>query len=85
MTLKSGAMARCETCGNEYDKCFEVRMGGTSHVFDCFECAIGTLAPKCARCGVTIIGHGVQAYGAIYCCAHCARGEGVDRVRDRVS
>ena len=46
---------------------------------------IGALAPKCARCGVTIIGHGVQAYGAIYCCAHCARGEGVDRVRDRVS
>ena len=47
--------------------------------------AIAALAPKCARCGVAIIGHGVQAYGAIYCCAHCARGEGVDRVRDRVS
>jgi ornithine cyclodeaminase/alanine dehydrogenase-like protein (mu-crystallin family) len=43
------------------------------------------MAPKCARCDVSIIGHGVQAYGAIYCCAHCARGEGVDRVRDRVS
>jgi hypothetical protein len=78
--------ARCERCGNEYDRSFTVLLAdGDRHVFDCFECAIGTLAPKCARCGVAIIGHGVQAYGAIYCCAHCARGEGVDRVRDRVS
>jgi len=77
---------KCERCGNEYDQSFTVLLAnGDRRVFDCFECAIGSLAPKCARCGVSIIGHGVQAYGTIYCCAHCARGEGVDRVRDRVS
>jgi hypothetical protein len=31
---------RCEVCGNMYDKSFEIRMGGESHVFDSFECAI---------------------------------------------
>lgn len=30
-------MAQCEVCGNEYDKAFEVVMGGTSHTFDSFE------------------------------------------------
>ena len=58
---------------------------GDRGVFDSFVCAISVIAPKCTRCGISIVGHGVQAYGAIYCCAHCARGEGVDRVRDRVS
>ena len=24
----------CETCGNTYDKAFEVVMGGTTHTFD---------------------------------------------------
>jgi hypothetical protein len=78
-------MAKCETCGNEYDRAFTVIMGVDRHTFDCFECAIAALAPKCSRCGTRVIGHGVQAYGNIYCGAHCARGEGVDRVKDRVS
>jgi hypothetical protein len=41
-------MARCEVCGNEYDKAFEVTMSGVdSHTFDSFECAIQALAPTC--------------------------------------
>ena len=32
-------MAQCEVCGNEYDKTFEVTLGGQRHVFDSFECA----------------------------------------------
>jgi hypothetical protein len=36
-------MAICETCGNDYDRPFEVAMAGTSHVFDSFECAIHKL------------------------------------------
>ncbi len=27
-------MARCETCGNDYDKSFEVVKDGASHTFD---------------------------------------------------
>jgi hypothetical protein len=27
-------MGRCETCGNEYDKAFEITLAGQSHVFD---------------------------------------------------
>ncbi len=69
-------MAQCEVCGNEYDNVFEVVMAGRSHVFDCFECAIHALAPICSRCGTRVIGHGVEAGGAIYCCSHCAREAG---------
>jgi hypothetical protein len=56
--FKGGDMAKCETCGNDYDKSFEVVMEGRTHTFDSFECAIYTLAPACAHCGVRIVGHG---------------------------
>lgn len=66
-------MPKCETCGNDYDKVFEVVMNGKTHTFDCFECAIQLLAPACAHCGCSIIGHGVEKVGELYCCDHCAR------------
>src|SRR5687767_2857831 len=34
-----GSMAKCEVCGNEYDKTFTVTMAGRPHIFDSFECA----------------------------------------------
>jgi hypothetical protein len=77
-------MATCEVCGNTYDKCFEVRMGGESHIFDSFECAIHLLAPTCAHCGCRIIGHGMETADALYCCAHCAAQHGVHQLEDRV-
>jgi hypothetical protein len=38
-------MARCDQCGNDYDKSFEVTMAGRTMTFDSFECAIQALAP----------------------------------------
>ena len=76
-------MARCELCGNDYDKTFEVVLGGRRHVFDSFECAIHVLAPTCKHCGCKIVGHGVEGEGHLYCCAHCARESGVENVSDR--
>jgi len=76
-------VATCEVCGNEYDKAFEVVQDGESHTFDSFECAIHALAPRCAHCGCAIIGHGVEADGQIFCCAHCASEAGVTGVADR--
>jgi hypothetical protein len=76
-------MAVCQVCGNDYDKAFEVWMGGSSHSFDSFECAIHALAPACDHCGVKISGHGVEKDGAIFCCAHCAGREGAGELRDR--
>jgi hypothetical protein len=74
---------RCETCGNDYDKAFQVTMAGQAHTFDSFECAIHALAPKCDRCGLSIVGHGVEKDDRIFCCAHCAAAAGVDELRDR--
>jgi hypothetical protein len=77
-------MAVCEVCGNEYDKAIEVSVaGGAPRVFDSFECAIHALAPTCTNCGCRVIGHGVEASGAIYCCANCARDAGAKGLQDR--
>jgi hypothetical protein len=76
-------MARCEVCGNDYDKAFEVIVDGDSHTFDSFECAIHALAPTCEHCGCRVIGHGVQAGEAIFCCASCAKHAGARTIRDR--
>jgi hypothetical protein len=75
-------MAKCEVCGNEYYLAFEVVTAGSHHIFDSFECAIHKLAPVCQHCKVKIIGHGIEANGTFYCCANCARHEGVAEVRD---
>jgi len=69
-------MAACEVCGNEYARAFTVRLAGEVHTFDCFECAIHLLAPSCAHCGCTVIGHGVEQDGVIYCCHHCLARQG---------
>ena len=76
-------MARCERCGNDYDKAFQVMMAGKSHTFDSFECAIQSLAPTCAHCSTRIIGHGLEKDSRIFCCDHCAEHEGVKELRDR--
>jgi hypothetical protein len=77
-------MATCDVCGNDYDAAMTVEAPGRgSGTFDSFECAIHALAPTCSHCGCRIIGHGVQAGEAIYCCAHCAAQEGEEGLRDR--
>lgn len=77
------AIGVCEHCGNRYDKSFNVVMAGKSHVFDSFECAIHTLAPRCAHCQCTIIGHGVESGTRFFCCVHCAEEAGVTGLADR--
>lgn len=76
-------MAQCETCGNEYDKAFQVTMRGETHTYDSFECAIHALAPVCKHCGIRIVGHGLESSGNFYCCDHCAKRHGVKGLRDR--
>jgi hypothetical protein len=76
-------MATCDTCGNSYDKAFEVRMGGERFTFDSFECAIHKLAPTCSHCGIRIVGHGLEAAERMFCCAHCAEQAGESGLRDR--
>lgn len=76
-------MTACDTCGNEYDKCFEIVKDGRQYVFDCFECAIHKLAPSCERCGCLVIGHGAENAGRIFCSASCARAGGTAALVDR--
>jgi hypothetical protein len=77
-------MAKCEVCGNDYDKAFTVTAGGRKHTFDSFECAIHALAPVCAHCGCRVIGHGVEDDGTVFCCAHCAASASVAELGDHV-
>jgi hypothetical protein len=78
-------MARCEVCGNDYDKSFTIIQpsSGTPRVFDSFECAIHALAPRCRHCGCAVIGHGVESPSGIFCCVHCAEARGTHGLRDR--
>ncbi len=77
-------MARCDTCGNDYDKAFTITRGDERGTFDSFECAIHAMAPACVHCGCKVLGHGAEHDGKIYCCAHCARHDGVQGIDDRV-
>ena len=76
-------MARCDVCGNEYDKAFTVKTPHASGTFDSFECAIHALAPECSHCGCRIVGHGMEANGEFFCCAHCAGHRGASQMQDR--
>ena len=77
-------IAECATCGNQYDKAFQVTTAdGESFVFDSFECAIQALAPRCEHCNCHVIGHGVEVGGAYFCCTHCADETGKIGTRDR--
>lgn len=76
-------MGKCETCGNVYDKTFEVVKDGYAHTFDSFECAIHALAPKCELCNVRIVGHGLESNGRFFCCDNCAEKAGVRGLKDR--
>lgn len=77
-------MAKCDNCGNDYDKAFQVTgFDERTYTFDSFECAIHALAPLCLHCGVRIIGHGLEKNGRMFCCNHCAEGEGVNELQDR--
>jgi len=76
--------AQCQQCGNQYDKAFEIIWQGKNYYFDCFECAIHVLAPTCKHCGCRIIGHGMEKENIFYCCAQCARHEGIhEELADR--
>lgn len=78
-------MAKCDVCGNEYDKTFQIIQAGKTMTFDSFECAIHAMAPRCKHCGCHVMGHGVEVKGAIYCCAHCAKQSGAQGVSDRAA
>jgi len=76
-------MAKCDVCGNDYDKPIKVDAGGRTGTFDCFECAIHALAPACTHCGCKVIGHGLERDGVVFCCASCAEQSGVVGLVDR--
>lgn len=79
-------MAQCDACGNDYPNAFQVvAADGQRHTFDSIECAARVMAPRCENCDVRILGHGLQAGGRMFCCAHCARAEGVEQLTDHVN
>ena len=63
---------KCDVCGTDHDRAFQVTMRGETYTFDSFECAIHMLADECACCGCRVLGHGIEADGMLYCCTHCA-------------
>jgi len=54
-------MAHAGFCGTAYDTELPSSSRWVDPHLDCFECAIFALAPRCAHCLVTIVGHGSRA------------------------
>ena len=78
---ESHVSTECSHCGNESEFAFRVTAhDGASRVFDSFECAIESLAPRCMHCACRIIGHPVRRGSAAFCCEHCARRAASDAV-----
>lgn len=69
-------MGVCEVCGNHYRDTLKILQHDKTHEFDCFQCAVQSLAPVCASCSCRIIGQGVEEKGFFYCGAHCLRMSG---------
>ena len=65
----------CEVCGSNGGLCFEVRLGGDSHVFDSFDCALIALSTVCGYCGCRILGHTIVFGNTIYCSYECANDD----------
>ena len=82
--MSTGNTTACATCGNVYDKAFQVTANGQTCTFDVIECAAQKLALACAHGQVRILGHGLEADGRFFCCDHCAERAGVKGLRDRV-
>jgi len=78
-------MATCDVCSNDYDKVMRITQGGKTMTFDSFECAVQAMAPRCPHCECRVLGHGVEAGGVIYCCAHCAKESGKKGIVDRAA
>lgn len=74
-------MEQCDVCGNSYARAFRVILAdGSDGVFDCLECAIERVAPRCKHCGCRVIGHGVESAEVIFCSNHCLRASSSDSV-----
>ena len=78
-------MGVCEVCGNHYKNTIKVMQNNQTHEYDCFQCAIHSLAPLCSSCSCRVIGQGIEKDGFIYCGQHCLRMVGRMRSTDELN
>jgi hypothetical protein len=82
--MKANGNVHCEVCGNGDGGCFEVLLGGVSHIFDSFECAMHAMTPKCEFCGCQVVGHGIKDGSTFFCSYLCANLHTVREYEARV-
>lgn len=78
-------MNKCEVCDGVYENNFTIIIGEKNHEFDCLECAIKVLAPRCSRCGSQILGHIHTKQKKVYCGSLCAWNSNIMPLSDRQS
>ena len=77
-------MARCDVCGNDYDKSFQIVQGRqVAHFRQLRMRHSWHLRRRVSHCGCRIIGHGMEAHGEFFCCAYCAKQSGAPQMKDR--
>ena len=77
-------MGICSLCGNDYDKSFEVTLGGKSYTFDSF--GIRHPSPGPGLRPLRLPDHRArnEVDGRFFCCVHCAETDGVAGLKDRL-
>lgn len=74
VTKQVNLMKSCKKCGQPAQTPVTVRVGaGPQYTFDCFDCAIETLAPRCPECGRSYTGHPVTLGEQRFCSTACAQ------------
>lgn len=64
----------CKKCGQLAQVPVIVQIGQRpQYTFDCLECAIETLGPRCTECGQVYLGRPVEIGGQRFCSAACAQ------------
>lgn len=63
----------CRKCGQAAEIPVTVQVGdGSEYTFDCFDCAVETLAPRCPECGRVYSGRPVAFGEHRFCSSRCA-------------
>ncbi len=64
----------CRKCGRASEVPVTVQFdSGPQYTFDCFDCAVETLAPRCPECGRVYLGRPVPFGDQHFCSTECAQ------------
>ena len=69
--VRDRPLTACESCGHATRNGILITVGGVTHYFDSFQCAIHCMAAECEHCGCRILGRPLEAQQRLFCSQEC--------------